>query len=415
MRPDAAQARARLSPDYLIQLIDAIDPTAYARTRNHLDGAVTGLSPWITHGVVTLRELAAMLARKHRLPVQHKLIYELGWRAYFRHVLHHHHEALTTSMHPGPMPEHAYANVAPAALIEGRTGIPAIDCAVRSLYHQGYLHNHARMWLASYWIHIRHASWQSGASWMLKHLLDGDIASNALSWQWVAGTLSKKPYLFNAENVARFAPKTWWSPGTAIDQDYATLKAISRGESVPNTADQGLAIEEPVCLNATEFDEGLLKSYRIHKSIDDVAKAGIQEKLSGPRGPLLMVHPWAIRRSAPIINAGNWCYIGFIPIDAVAMTWSLKRWHWVVDIMSSICDDIVIGSIQDLDSFHKHGVAMHTWRDIHLESYWPRYVKQHHEEPLFPATDRFHRSFSSWWQSISRKHAELDDLLTGTL
>jgi deoxyribodipyrimidine photo-lyase len=362
--------------------------------------------------VITLREFAAMLARKHRLQVQHKLIYELGWRAYFRDVVHHREESLTRSMHPGPMPEDAYTEQAPAALIEGRTGIAAIDCAVRALYKQGYLHNHARMWLASYWVHMRHASWQSGASWMLKHLLDGDIASNALSWQWVAGTFSKKPYLFNAENVARFAPESWWSPDTAIDQDYAALEAISRGETIPLHADQGHAIREPVCLKPSELDQALLKPYRIHKAIDYVAQACVQEKLNVDRSPWLMIHPWALRRSLPRTSTSHWHFLGFIPVDAAAITWSLKRWHWVLDLMSSICDDIVIGSIQDIDVLQERGVSLHTWRDIHLKSYWPLYVEQHHEEPLFPASDRFHRSFSSWWQSISRRYTKLDDLLS---
>jgi deoxyribodipyrimidine photo-lyase len=51
-------------------------------------------------------------------------------------------------------------------------------------------------------------------------LLDGDLASNHLSWQWVAGTGSSKPYLFNADNVARYAPAPWHSQGSVIDQSY---------------------------------------------------------------------------------------------------------------------------------------------------------------------------------------------------
>jgi len=92
------------------KLIDASDLIAYAKTRNHLDRAVTRLSAWITHGVMTLRELATILASRYRLPVQHKLIYELGWRGYFRHVHIHRPELMTTSMHPGPLADHAYAH-----------------------------------------------------------------------------------------------------------------------------------------------------------------------------------------------------------------------------------------------------------------------------------------------------------------
>ena len=94
----------------------------------------------------------------------------------------------------------------PQDVLTGCTGITVIDEAVRTLYRTGYLHNHARMWLASYLVHLRKTDWKAGAMWMYRHLLDGDLASNALSWQWVAGTLTGKPYLFNAENVERYAP-----------------------------------------------------------------------------------------------------------------------------------------------------------------------------------------------------------------
>jgi alanine dehydrogenase len=61
-------------------------PAAYARTRNALDGAVSGLSPYITHGFVSLTDVLAGVAARHALDVQHKFVFELGWRAYFRHA-----------------------------------------------------------------------------------------------------------------------------------------------------------------------------------------------------------------------------------------------------------------------------------------------------------------------------------------
>ena len=60
------------------------------------------------------------------------------------------------------------------------------------------------MYLASYAVHFRRVKWQAGAQWFLTHLLDGDVASNNLSWQWVASTFSNKPYIFNLENVAKY-------------------------------------------------------------------------------------------------------------------------------------------------------------------------------------------------------------------
>jgi hypothetical protein len=220
--PTDAAAQARLA---------AVRPGDYARTRNHLDGAVTRLSPYLTHGLLSLPQvLQAVLQRAgpRGLEVQHKFVCELGWRAFFQHVWAHRGDGILQSLHPGPLPDDAYAREMPTDVRAACTGVPVIDQAVRTLYATGWLHNHARMWLASYLVHVRKVHWRVGADWLYGHLLDGDLASNHLSWQWVAGTGSHKPYLFNAENVARYAAPHWHSPGTVIDADYATLDRMAR-------------------------------------------------------------------------------------------------------------------------------------------------------------------------------------------
>jgi deoxyribodipyrimidine photo-lyase len=162
------------------------------------------------------------------LHAKHKFVFELGWRAYWRHVWGHLGDGVHQSIHAGLLPDEAYQAAIPADVLEARTGIPAIDLAVCGLYDTGYLHNHARMWLASYLVHLRKVHWHTGAQWMLGHLLDGDVASNHLSWQWVAGTGSSKPYVFNADNVAKYAPAPWHSPGTVIDTRYEALDQLAR-------------------------------------------------------------------------------------------------------------------------------------------------------------------------------------------
>ena len=184
----------------------AVRPHEYARSRNHVQGAVTGLSPYLTHGLLGLPEVLSNLLQREPLAVGHKLVYELGWRAFFRHVWAFEGDGILHSLHTGPLPEGDYANTLPDDIRQARTGVPVIDQAVRTLYATGTLHNHARMWLASYVVHLRRVQWRAGADWLVAHLLDGDLASNHLSWQWVAGTGSHKPYLFNADNVAKYAP-----------------------------------------------------------------------------------------------------------------------------------------------------------------------------------------------------------------
>ncbi|HEX4878559.1 MAG TPA: FAD-binding domain-containing protein, partial [Limnobacter sp.] len=185
-----------------LQAIDQVNPDLYSRTRNYLDGAVTGLSPWITHGYTNTREVCAMLHAKTPLGFDDKIVFELAWREFFKHV----HGELGSSILEDirrPVWPGRYQAQMPGDILEGRTGVMAIDEAVRELYETGYLHNHARMWIASYTTHLRKVHWRAGADWMYSHLLDGDLASNHLSWQWVAGTFSHKPYVFNAENVSK--------------------------------------------------------------------------------------------------------------------------------------------------------------------------------------------------------------------
>jgi deoxyribodipyrimidine photo-lyase len=189
-----------------LDVLAAIDPVAYGRTRNHVGGAVTRLSPWIRHGVVGLAEVRdAALAKVRRSEDAEKLVSELAWRDYWRQV----HAVLGDAIHDdieGPVmrPRREPVAEVPEDVLAARTGMACIDAFVGRLHGTGWLHNHERMWLASWLVHARGVRWQAGADWFLRHLLDGDPASNHLSWQWVAGTFSARPYLFNRENLEAF-------------------------------------------------------------------------------------------------------------------------------------------------------------------------------------------------------------------
>lgn len=188
--------------------LDRLDPAAYARTRNHLDGAVTRLSPYLRHGVLSLAEVrAAALARVDHPQDAARLLTELGWRDYFQRVyaaigrgIWRDQEAYKS----GWSRQH-YSDHLPDDIARGTTGLACMDAFSAELRNTGYLHNHARMWLAGYIVHFRRVRWQAGARWFLAHLLDGDPASNNLSWQWVASTFSHKPYIFNRANLEKYA------------------------------------------------------------------------------------------------------------------------------------------------------------------------------------------------------------------
>ena len=184
-----------------------IDPVAYARTRNFVGGAVSRLSPWLRHGVLSLAEVRdAALQCVSSAAEAEKFIAELGWRDYWRQVRAALGPRIRADIEP-PAARWRTANrleAMPDDVLTARTGLACIDAFVQRLHATGWLHNHERMWLASWLVHIRGVRWQTGADWFLSHLLDGDPASNHLSWQWVTGTFSAKPYIFNRENIERF-------------------------------------------------------------------------------------------------------------------------------------------------------------------------------------------------------------------
>jgi deoxyribodipyrimidine photo-lyase len=307
----------------------AVQPDAYARTRNALDGAVTGLSPYLTHGLLSLREVHAAVHARQPLDARHKFVFELGWRAYYRHVWAHLGQGIHRSLHPGLLPDAAYQAQMPTDVLEARSGVAAIDLAVRTLYATGYLHNHARMWLASYLVHLRKVHWHTAAQWMLGHLLDGDVASNHLSWQWVAGTGSSKPYLFNADNVAKYAPAPWHSPGTVIDTSYENLDRLARSASAPGHGVDGRAADGRA--------QGRAEDHPIHAGLSPPALLAIPPgtRWSPPDASLVagravwLQHPWSLG-AVPQSLGDDALVIGVGLAECHAQTpWSARRWNFV--------------------------------------------------------------------------------------
>ncbi len=208
-----------------------VDPAAYSRTRNNLDGAVTHLSPYLRHGVLSLAEVRDAVLDRVRDPHEAaRLLTELGWRDYFQRVYEAVGDSIWRDLEPNKTGWSAeeYAGHLPDDIERGTTGLACIDGFSAELRATGYLHNHARMWLAAYVVHFRRVRWQAGARWFLTHLLDGDPASNNLSWQWVASTFSHKPYIFNRANLEKYAGSAYCQScslraGCPLDDSYEAL------------------------------------------------------------------------------------------------------------------------------------------------------------------------------------------------
>jgi deoxyribodipyrimidine photo-lyase len=362
-----------------------VRPADYVRTRNHLDGAVTGLSPYLTHGLLDIGEAIATIHRRHRLTASHKLVFEFAWREYFQHVWRHAGATIFDDMRPG-LAGVTYAARLPDDVREGRTGVAAIDWAVRELYATGYLHNHARMWLASYLVHSRKVHWRAGADWLYGHLLDGDLASNSLSWQWVAATFSARPYLFNADNVARYAPVLDCG-GTAIDTGYDALERRARGpEVVGPEPGRHPGIAAPVLSSDTATWAA------------DPRRAPWPETLRGMR--VALVHPWDLgaRPRADLV-------LGIVlePFHA-RFPWSARRREFVLSRMAAICDRIVVTTPEEARA-RLEGArevrARQTFNPVYHAFFSGTPVQAAAAPRFFPDPARMCGSFSHFWRHIA--------------
>ena len=186
-----------------LRLMRKIDPEAYGRTRNFGDGAVTHLSPYISRGVISTTTVYNHIM-KMDLPwykIQ-KLVQELAWRDYWQLVWKEKGAAIDRDLRRPQ--ENIRHHKIPKAIVEADTGISAVDGAIKAFYETGYMHNHMRMYVASIACNMGGAHWREPARWLYANLLDGDWASNALSWQWVAGSNANKKYFANQENINKY-------------------------------------------------------------------------------------------------------------------------------------------------------------------------------------------------------------------
>jgi deoxyribodipyrimidine photo-lyase len=227
--PDATMVGGRKAA---LAALATVDPVAYNRTRNFLDGKVTRLSPYFRHGMITLKEAADVAIKKSKSGA-YKFVFELAWRDFWRRVWWERGDDVREDIEEAKVP--IGSTPLPKDIREGRTGLPCMDAFVDELTQTGYVHNHARMWFAAYVVHHRKVDWREAADWYYRELLDGDWASNHLSWQWIASTFSHKPYFFNKENLQRYTNDQYCADCKArcpFDASYEVLEQRLFGRSV---------------------------------------------------------------------------------------------------------------------------------------------------------------------------------------
>ncbi len=245
--------KANFASDYktILQKIDQVNPVQYGKTRNYLNGAVTYLSPYISRGVISTKQvLNQMLVKGFELHQIEQFAKELCWRDYFQRVGQH------KDLHKDirQQQQRVSNNELPIQVLNASIGIEGIDNAIQQLYDTGYMHNHCRMYTASLVCNIAQSHWYKPAQWMYYYLLDGDWASNYCSWQWVAGTNSSKKYYANQENINKFTATN--QSNTYLDKPYEFLETMDTPTPLLTTQNFEPKINLPVA-SAININEAL--------------------------------------------------------------------------------------------------------------------------------------------------------------
>jgi len=217
----------------ILQRIQHIDPIRYGTNRNFINGAVSYLSPYISRGVVSTKFVFTEIINRGYDPNKiEKFIQELAWRDYWQQIWTAKRDVINQDLKSQqfPVSNHSFST----AINKGETGIHAIDNAIKKFYKTGYIHNHLRMYIASIACNIGQSHWKMPAKWMYYYLLDADWASNALSWQWVAGTNATKKYIANQDNINKYCFTN--QKKTFLDLSYEDLSRIEIPEILKETS-----------------------------------------------------------------------------------------------------------------------------------------------------------------------------------
>jgi len=210
----------------------------YDKTRNYDrpgHEGVSRLSPWIRYRVVTEEECVTRVLERHPFPVAEKFIQEIVWRTYWKGWLEMRPAVWERYVTDVTRLKDLHQNKSDyRAACEGRTDLPFFNEWVQELTDTGYLHNHTRMWFASVWIFTLQLPWQLGAAFMYHHLLDGDPASNTLSWRWVGGLHTKgKIYVARPDNIATYSAGRWTPKEDELARDPQPLPFDGEVEPTP--------------------------------------------------------------------------------------------------------------------------------------------------------------------------------------
>ncbi|MDB4153668.1 DNA photolyase [Candidatus Pelagibacter sp.] len=264
----------------------------YSKLRNFDFGPdnrsnISCLSPYITHGIINELEVIDKSLKKFSFLKNEKFIQEVLWRVYWKGWL---------ELRPNVWSDYLieldnfrdefkndqnYLNA-----IEGKTDIDCFNQWIIELKENNYLHNHARMWFASIWIFTLELPWQLGAEFFMKHLYDGDTASNTLGWRWVAGVQTQgKHYLASEWNIKKFTNNRFQNiklnenaPPKISGKSFPMIKREFNNPQ--NLEEKNLLIfENNLSFEITDFKENRFKKIYIISNRNENRSIKLSEKL----------------------------------------------------------------------------------------------------------------------------------------
>jgi len=264
----------------------------YARDRNFDFGPdkrtnTSCLSPYVTHGILSEKEIIKKVIKKFSFSKTEKFIQEVFWRNYWKGWLERRPslwtdfindlENLKIDFHNNKIFKNA---------VNGNTDIECFNDWVNELKKTGYLHNHARMWFSSIWIFTLDLPWQLGAEFFMKYLKDGDPASNTLSWRWTAGLQTKgKNYVAQEWNIKKFTNQRYEKVklnenATPIvsDKEYIQINPeFINGEIIDNQT--LLIFDNQLCFEESDFQNLKFKKIMLIQNTNLTRSIELDENL----------------------------------------------------------------------------------------------------------------------------------------
>ena len=263
----------------------------YSRLRNFDFGPdkrsnISCISPYISHGILNELEVIDKALKKFSFSKNEKFIQEVLWRTYWKGWLELRPNVWTDYIIELKIIREKYKdNKDYLNAIDGNTNIECFNEWVKELKEFNYLHNHTRMWFASIWIFTLNLPWQLGAEFFMKHLYDGDAASNTLGWRWVAGIQTQgKHYLASEWNIKKFTNNRFNNinlnenaPPKVSEKIY---KAVLKDFSNPASLDeQNLIIfENNLSFEFTDFKDHKFKKIYLVNNNNDSRNIKLSEK-----------------------------------------------------------------------------------------------------------------------------------------